>query len=61
MSVDLSIDHHFMQYQEPRHTGGRERVSLGRPGREVNMQVYMYKNKFWDNFSKKSQTTNLYM
>ena len=37
----------FMQYQEPRRTGGRERVGLGRPGREVHMQVYMYKFVVW--------------
>ena len=34
-------------------TEGREWVGLGRPGREAYMQVYMYKNKFWDKFSKK--------
>ena len=32
-------------------TEGREGVGLGRPGREAYMQVY--KNKFWDKFSKK--------
>ena len=34
--------------------GGRKGVGLGRPGRESYMQVYMYKNKFLDKFSKKT-------
>ena len=41
------------QRLEPRCTGGREWIGLGRLGREAYMQVYMYKNKFWDKFSKK--------
>ena len=41
------------QRLEPRCTGSRKGVGLGRPGREAYMQVYMYKNKFWDKFSKK--------
>ena len=42
----LQSIHYANQAGDLRCTGGRKGVSLGCPGREAYMQVYMYKNKF---------------